>query len=407
MRSRLIEWIALFVAALALAGSAPYLLSRAWMAGRMLSVADDPPKIAALRLAPVLTSERVAAEIDAAVAAEDDDLARSFLELADARGVPVDPERRARVAALQSNVAYRAARAFAAGAATGEAESAAGLAGVLAADATGIGDLRDIAREGPACARSEPCDTLVLGLATVGLATSAATIASAGVAGPLRGGVTILKVARKLGRVSEPLVASLVRLVRAGVDSESVRTLVRAGGRLDLTAARGAARAAVRPEALRGLRGLGGDVYGVYAAAGPRGVLEVLGIARTTGEVARAERLAVTFGSRTRATLKLLGRAALVIGQELAALIRSALLAVFWACGLALFCRRLGISLGRALWRRTSPSRRSATGSVAAVGDDGLSLPPSPINDRRRMQAARHLLRSARHRAHLFVRPRP
>ena len=145
-----------------------------------------------------------------------------------------------------------------------------------------------------------------------------------GVAGPLRGGVTILKVARKLGRVSEPLVASLVRLVRAGVDPEAVRTLVRAGGRLDLTAARGAARAAVRPEALRGLRGLGGDVYGVYAAAGPRGVLEILGIARTTGEVARAERLAVTFGSRTRAALKLLGRAALVIGQELAALIRAA-----------------------------------------------------------------------------------
>ena len=109
----------------------------------------------------------------------------------------------------------------------------------------------------------------------------------------MRGGVTILKVARKLGRVSEPLVASLVRLVRAGVDPEAVRTLVRAGGRLDLTAARGAARAAVRPEALRGLRGLGGDVYGVYAAAGPRGVLEILGIARTTGEVARAERLAV------------------------------------------------------------------------------------------------------------------
>ena len=96
MRNRLIEWIALFVAALALAGSAPSLLSRAWIAGRMLAAADDPPKLAALRLAPVHTPERVAAEIDAAIAAEDDDLARSFLELADARGIPVDPERRAR-----------------------------------------------------------------------------------------------------------------------------------------------------------------------------------------------------------------------------------------------------------------------------------------------------------------------
>lgn len=358
MRVRLFgEWILLLISALALVGSGLPLVPRARTAARLLAVAENPPAIAAIRLPQVLTLERVEAEIHAAIAAEDDDLAQSFLDLADAHGVAVDPDRRAQVAAMRSEGTYRAARAFAAGVATGEAETAAGLAGVLAADISGLGDIRDIAREGPICARGEACDTLVLGLATVGLATNAATIASAGAATPLRAGVTILKTARKLGRLPAPLAAALIRMVRAAVDPEAVRVLIRAGGRLDAAGLTAGARSAVRPDALRGLRDLGGNVYGLYTAAGPRGVLQVLGIAQTPGEIARAERLALRFGTRTRATLKLLDRAALVLGREVAALMRTALFALAWVFGLALVCRQLGTALGRRLWQRPTSIR--------------------------------------------------
>lgn len=386
MRVRLFgEWILLLTAVLALVGSGLPLLPRARTAARLLAVAENPPAIAAIRLPQVLTPERVEAEINAAIAAEDDDLAQSILDLADSHGVMVAPDRRARVAAMQNGASYRAARAFAAGAATGEAETAAGLAGVLAADLSGLGDIRDIAREGPICARGEACDTLVLGLATVGLATNAATIASAGAATPLRAGVTILKTARKLGRLPAPLVAALTRMVRAAVDPEAVRVLVRAGGRLDAAGLTAAARSAVRPDALRGLRDLGGNVYGLYASAGPRGVLQVLGLARTPGEIARAERLALRFGTRTRATLKLLDRSALVLGRELAALARTVLFALAWAFGLALFCRRLGTALGRWLWRRPASVRlKPMSDSVVAFaeGRHGRDATDRPEADR-------------------------
>lgn len=87
------EWILLLTAMAALAGSGLHLVPRARTAARLLAVAEDPPAIAAIRLRPVLTLERVGAEIDAAITAEDVDLAGSFLDLADARGIPVDPDR--------------------------------------------------------------------------------------------------------------------------------------------------------------------------------------------------------------------------------------------------------------------------------------------------------------------------
>lgn len=142
-------WIALALAALLLAGTAAPLLPGAASAFRLLRAADDPAALSALRLDGVLTPERVGAEIDTAVAAEDEDLARSFLALADAHGVPIEAERRARVAALADGAAYRAARDFAGGAVSGQAEGAAGLAGALAADVSGLGDVRDLLREGP------------------------------------------------------------------------------------------------------------------------------------------------------------------------------------------------------------------------------------------------------------------
>ncbi|MFC6046435.1 hypothetical protein ACFPYM_01125, partial [Methylobacterium hispanicum] len=96
------EWILLLTVLLALVGSGLPLLPRAGTAARLLALAQNSPAIAAIRLPRVLTPERVEAEIDAAIVAEDDDLARSFLDLADAHGVMVAPDRRARVAAMQN-----------------------------------------------------------------------------------------------------------------------------------------------------------------------------------------------------------------------------------------------------------------------------------------------------------------
>lgn len=372
----IIAWSLIALTGIVLAGTGARLLPQARRAALVLRAADDPPALADLRLTDVLIPERVTTEIDAALAAEDDELAKSLIDLADGRGISVSADQRERVASARSSTAYRTARAFAAGAMTGEAESAAGLAGILAADVTGVGDVRDLVREAPLCARGDPaCDRVVVGLATVGLGTTAATWAM-GLGAPARGGVTIMKVARKLHRLSEPLTAGLTRMVRACVDPAAVEALLQAGRRMNIEGLRAAAGAAVRQTELGALRDLGRNVYRVYGMTGARGVLQALSLSHSPAEVARIERLAARFGSKTQAVLKVLDRAALVLGAELSALIKAVLCGLAWCVGVALFCRRLGLMVGRVLWPRRPPADRSLEARRIATDLSAATLRP-------------------------------
>ncbi|SFH11355.1 hypothetical protein [Methylobacterium gossipiicola] len=365
-RKPLLAWGGLAVAALLLAGSGAELLPQAHLAWRLLRAAEDPPALARLRLAPMATPERVAGEIDTALAAGDEDLARSFLALADERGLPVDSARRARIEAMSDGAPLRMARAFADGALSGQADSGIGLAGAFAADLTGLGDLRDLAREGGHLVRDEPYDPLLLGLASVGLVATAATYAG-GLGAVARGGATVLKVAHKSGRLSRSLTASLGRMVRESVNPGAVRVAVAAAGRLDLATARNAARSGLRTGAIAELTALGGQAYTLQARMGARGVMQVLSVARAPSEIGHAVRLAEGLGPATRAVLKLLDRAALVIGAVLMELVRTVWLALGWCWGLTLFCRRLGLAIGRLIWRRPAQDKRKPPQGRAAT----------------------------------------
>ncbi len=81
------------------------------------------------------------------------------------------------------------AKGFATGFVTGNADDVASLSGTVAGDLFVFGDIRDVVREGKHLAMGEDTDHLVLGLATAGLAVTAATYVSVGGAGPLRAGL--------------------------------------------------------------------------------------------------------------------------------------------------------------------------------------------------------------------------
>ena len=356
MRLRgLAAWIGLLAGGATLAVAAAPVLAPAILAGRLLGAADDPGALAEIRLEDEATPERLAAGLDAALAAEDEDLAESFLALAEARHLAIDPERRARVQALAGTRTSRAARDFVAGAVSGEAEGAAGLAGSLAADVTGIGDLRDLLREGGRYARDEAYDPLLLGLALVGLPLTAVTWAGGAGAGP-RTGMTVLKAARRGGRLSPALTASLGRTLSAGLDRAALARALTASARLDLAGARAAAGLAIRPGTVARLTNLAADSVALGRRTGQRGVMQVLGLARDPADVTRAVRLSERLGPRTRAALSLLGRGALALATGLTALASALLAGLAWCLGVALFCRRLGLLLGRAIWRRRTPT---------------------------------------------------
>lgn len=329
------------------AGAGAVVAPSGWRPLQLHWVADDPARLADLRLDAMLDRDRVAAGIEQAVLSGDADLAESFLALADARGIAVAPELRTRVAALHDNALGRAASDFGRGFVAGDRESDAAFAGALVGDVSGFGDLRDLAGEGRKLIAGEGADETIVALAAVGLAISAATWISLGGGMPARGGLSAVKAASKARLVSPALSASLARAASGALDRPALAASVNAAARFDLAAARAAAGGIVRPAALARFAALGQDAGALYARTGQRGLRQVLAVAEDTGDIAKASRLSAAKGSATRATLKVLGRSALVLGALSLQAVGWVFALFFYALGLAMAAQRFGWWLGR------------------------------------------------------------
>jgi hypothetical protein len=168
-------------------------------------------------------------------------------------------------------------------------------------------------REGKHLAMGEDTDRLVLGLATVGLVVTAATYVSVGGAVPLRAGLTLVKDARKVGRLGEGLAEWAGRSARDVVDTPVLQRAVASNSVLRPGETVSAIRTAFRAEKAGGLVRLAKDVGRVAEMAGTRTGLDTLKIAEGPKDVARAARLAEAKGGQTRAILKILGRGALLL----------------------------------------------------------------------------------------------
>jgi hypothetical protein len=305
-------------------------------AGRILAAQNDPAELADVRINSMLRNDPqlIAGNIEAALEANDADLAGSFVELARERNIPVGENLSQRVsdALAEQNSTSHFARRFASGLVTGNADDAASLSGTVAADLFVFGDIRDVVREGKHLAMGEDTDRLVLGLATAGLAVTAATYISVGGVAPLRAGLTLVKDARKVGRLGEGLTEWAGRSAREVVDTPMLQNAVASGSVTRPGETVGAIRAAFHVEKAGALVRLAKDVVRVGEKAGIRAAQDTLKIAENPKDVARAARLAESSGGQTRAILKLLGRGALLLAAgafDLTLWVFGALLALF------------------------------------------------------------------------------
>src|SRR5262245_49060675 len=266
----------------------------------LLRVQDDPVLLADHALDRSFNADVARREIEAALKAADADLAQSFLDLARDRNVAVDPALVARVEDANSTAAAakRAAGSFAQGLVIGEPSDVASLAGTALGDLFVFGDIRDAIREGSRTAQGEPADELVLGLAGVGIALTAGTYATLGVGAPARIGVTVLKAARKTGRMTTQMSQYLGRTLRELVDWTALRRAVGGASITEPTTAVRAVREAVKVEKSRDLMRMVGDVGRVQSKAGTQAALDGLRIAQGPRDVARMARLADVKGNR-------------------------------------------------------------------------------------------------------------
>jgi hypothetical protein len=285
--------------------------------GAMLAAQDDPAKLSDIRVNSVLQGSQniVADQIEAALAGHDAGLAQSFVDLAEAKHIALAEDLRARVseATAEASSVSHFARRFAVGLVTGDADDAGSLSGTVAGDLLVLGDVRDAVREGKHMILGQDTDRLVLGLATAGLAVTVATYVSMGGVAPVRAGLTLVKDARKVGRLGEGLTEWAGRSARDVVDAPMLEQAVASSATTSPGRTVSAIRAAFNAEKAGALVRMAKDVGRVSEKAGARGALDTLKIAEGPEDVARAARLAETSGGKTRALIKLLGRGALLL----------------------------------------------------------------------------------------------
>jgi hypothetical protein len=302
----------------------------------ILAAQNDPVELSDIQLNSALRNSQIAVadQIEAALAADDADLANSFVDLAREKNVSLPSELSQRVsdAVKEASSSSHFARRFATGLVTGNADDVGSLSGTVAGDLFVFGDIRDVVRESKHLVMGEDTDRLVLGLATASLAVTAATYVSVGGVAPLRAGLTLVKDARKVGRLGEGLTEWAGRSAREAVDTPMLQNAVASASVLHPGQTVSAIRAAFHAEKAGALVRLAKDVGRVGEKAGARGALDTLKIAEGPEDVARAARLAETKGGQTRAILKMLGRGALLLAVgafDLSLWVFGALLALF------------------------------------------------------------------------------
>jgi len=342
------------VAVALLAAAAAYVVPRA---GDALDALDDPSRVADHAMGDKFDATVVQREIEGALAANDADLAQSFADLAADRHVALDPSlvEKVKAATAEAATTRHKAQSFARGFITGEPDDMAALAGTTLGDLFVFGDIRDALREGTRLAMGQKADELVLGLASAGIAITAASYVTFGAAAPARAGLTLMKVARKTGSLGNELAGSLGRMVRqAGFSEPAVAARV--------------GRDAVKVERAGGLLNFARDVGRVEKAAGGRAAFDGLKIAKEPGDMTRVAKLAEKEGSRTRAILKIAGRGAIMLAAfafDASVWFLGAVFALLgFVSALKSATERVALQFFR---RRREKRRRAQTQPIAAV----------------------------------------
>jgi hypothetical protein len=301
--------------AIACGTTALLVVPRGMQAQSVLAEPDDPAERADRALDGSFDAATATREIETALAAKDADLAKSFLDLAGERGVPIAPALTDKVnaAVAEASSASHAADSFARGLITGEPDDVVGLAGTALGDLFVFGDIRDAVREGSRLASGQEADQLVLGLACVGIAITAGTYATFGAGAPARVGLSVVKAARKTGRLGARMAEWIGRSLRDVVDMTTLKRAIAGASLTEPVLAVRAAREAVKVEKAGGLVHLVRDVGRVQTKVGTQAALDGLKVAENPAQMARVATLAEKKGSKTRAILKLVGTTAIAL----------------------------------------------------------------------------------------------
>lgn len=264
---------------------------------------------------PALMAQRVSADdlrrqVQADIDADRPDDARMYLALAQRFGYAIEPQPYTKqIAAMQGpwQNAWRDTKAFSSGFVHGQADSAAGLAGVVTSDFTVVGDARDLWTQYQRYRDQEPVDDLIVALAGVGVMATAATVGSFGVVAPARAGVSLLKLAERGRHLSAPFRAYLLSRAGKVFDSRGFFQKLK----MHPSQVIDEARAAYNPKATAQLEAVAGRINTIRKETSTADTLALLRHVDSPQDLRGAERLARKYGPQSRGIVRFLGKSAI------------------------------------------------------------------------------------------------
>ena len=225
--------------------------------------------------------------------------------------IPADTLRRLDEAHSMSATVVRNTWEFGTGFVTGEGDTTAGLAGAVTSDLTVIGDVRDIATEGGKWLAGQPYNELVVGLSMVGIAATGLTVATGGGGIVVKAGVSIMKAAKRAGKLTKEFGELLLRMTRDAVNMPALREALRATDLTDLAKtqrvltdyAKGVRTAEIFPVLSR--------IGDVNKAVGPAETIRLMKFVKDGDSLEDVAKMSERFGTKTRGIIELTGKASL------------------------------------------------------------------------------------------------
>jgi hypothetical protein len=295
-----------------------FAIALAWVgaiAASVVLLADVRPDPVAIHetLRAEVTARQFAQRIATALQEDDVESAEIYAQTAAFAGYEVPPALLVQLDEANGlmTTVWREGSSFATGFVTGDSDDLASLGGAVASDLTVIGDVRDITTEGGAMVADEPYDELILALSGIGLAVTSATWATGGAVLPARVGASVLKTAKRSGRLAAPLVDELGLLARQAIDMPALR---RDLGAVALTDVAGLRRVAARHvETARGSRLMAAldHLTDLTSRVGPAETLRLLPRIDSIAGLENVAAMAKVMGKKTRAVIELTGKTSL------------------------------------------------------------------------------------------------
>lgn len=195
---------------------------------------------------------------------------------------------------------------------TGESDSMAGLAGSTISDMLVVGDIRDLSLEGQKLVSGEEYDSLVIGLAAIGVGMSASQFISLGGTSSLKISTSIMKFAKKTNILTKKFTKNISSLLSKSIDYSKLKSI----DFKDTKNLKSNITSFSKTIDFKHTKELFENISLISKnTASKFDTINLLKYVDNTEDIKKLNKISAKFGSKTKGVFKILGKNALTIGE--------------------------------------------------------------------------------------------